>query len=166
MPVERITEIIKDYGEERRAFPIAKGMVAAIGAGALETSRQLADIVRSVVKGPGTPKSLARVFQALRIFINDELQVLEATLNNLASILRPGGRVAIISFHSLEDRLVKHFFNYESKDCICPPVLPVCQCEHRAAYRIITRKPLLPTTDEQSFNSRSRSAKLRVAERI
>jgi 16S rRNA (cytosine1402-N4)-methyltransferase len=166
MSVEGITKIIKDYGEERRAFPIATRMVEAIQANALETSQQLADIVRSVVKGPGTPKSLARVFQALRIFINAELKVLESALNNLASILAPGSRIAVISFHSLEDRLVKHFFNHESKDCICPSDLPVCICEHRAAYRIITRKPILPTPDEQSFNSRARSAKLRVAERV
>ncbi len=166
MSVEEITEIIKNNGEERRAFPIATRMVEAIQENALESSYQLVGIVRSIVRGPQTPKTLARVFQALRIFINDELHILESALYNMASILAPGGRVAVISFHSLEDRIVKHFFSHESKDCICPPALPVCTCEHRASYRIITRRPLLPTPDEQSFNSRSRSAKLRVAERI
>ena len=109
---------------------------------------------------------MARVFQALRIYINGELDNLQAVLDSLPQILEAGRRVVIISYHSLEDRLVKHFFIRESKACLCPPQLPSCQCNHQATLKVVSRKPITPSAKEQAFNPRSRSAKLRVAQRL
>ncbi|MCK4578539.1 MAG: 16S rRNA (cytosine(1402)-N(4))-methyltransferase RsmH [Candidatus Marinimicrobia bacterium] len=162
----QITAILRDYGEERQARRLGRLIHNASKDGNLATSGDLAGVVRSLVKGPAVTKVMARVFQAFRIYINDELSALEQFLDQLAAILQTGGRAVIITFHSLEDRLVKQFFKRESQDCICPPRLPVCQCGHRAAFRVMTRKPLLPSADELAANVRSRSAKMRVAERI
>jgi 16S rRNA (cytosine1402-N4)-methyltransferase len=107
-----------------------------------------------------------RVFQALRIAVNDELAALEEALPQAVRLLRPGGRCAIIAYHSLEDRIVKRFFLNESQDCLCPPGLPTCQCGHKASVKIITRKPIQPSESEITRNNRSRSAKLRIAERL
>jgi 16S rRNA (cytosine1402-N4)-methyltransferase len=107
-----------------------------------------------------------RTFQALRIAVNDELATLEAVLPQVVDILAPSGRLAVISFHSLEDRLVKRFLRRESRDCICPPEMPVCTCGHKATLRLVTRKPIQPTADEVAANPRARSARLRVAERV
>jgi len=106
-----------------------------------------------------------RTFQALRIAVNDELAALEAALPQAVEVLAPGGRLAVISFHSLEDRLVKRFMRRESRDCICPPEAPICTCDHRATLRLITRRPVRPTAEEVAANPRARSARLRVAER-
>ncbi len=107
-----------------------------------------------------------RTFQALRIAVNDELQALQAVLPQAIQALASGGRLAVISFHSLEDRIVKQFFRRESRDCLCPPQQPVCTCGHRASLKEITRRPIVPSEDEMRTNPRSRSARLRIAEKI
>jgi 16S rRNA (cytosine1402-N4)-methyltransferase len=107
-----------------------------------------------------------RTFQALRMHVNDELGSLAGGLRGALDILGPGGRMAVISFHSLEDGLVKRFFAEESRDCLCPPRQPVCTCAHRASLRVLTRKPVRPTAEEVAANPRSRSARLRAAERL
>ena len=160
-----LDEIIQRYGEERRHRAVAQAIHSAAAAGRMTTSGDLAQAVRSVIKGPQVTKSLARVFQAFRIYINDELTTIQTALESLPRLLAVGGRAAIISFHSLEDRMVKHFFLRESKACLCPPKLPTCQCNHQATLKVMTRKPIIPTPDEQALNPRSRTAKLRVAER-
>ena len=160
-----LADILFSFGEDRRSRAIAAAIHAASDE-QLTTSGALARAVRSVVKGPQATKSLARVFQALRIFINDELQTLKNVLDQLATVVESGRRIAIISFHSLEDRIVKQFFARESKDCICPPEIITCQCGHRAAFKVLTRRPIVPGPDEQARNPRSRSAKLRVLERL
>ena len=162
----QLADIIYRYGEERRSRAIARAIRGAAEAGRMLTSGDLAAAVRSVVKGPQATKTLARVFQALRIYINGELDNLQAVLDSLPQILEAGRRVVIISYHSLEDRLVKHFFIRESKACLCPPQLPSCQCNHQATLKVVTRKPITPTAQERAFNPRSRSAKLRVAQRL
>ena len=115
---------------------------------------------------PGGISPATRTFQALRIAVNDELGSLEAALPAALEILRPGGRIAVISFHSLEDRIVKRYFQTEEKGCVCPPELPACVCGRVPQLRILTRHPLVPSEDEQATNPRARSAKLRVAERL
>ncbi|MCH8024448.1 MAG: 16S rRNA (cytosine(1402)-N(4))-methyltransferase RsmH [Candidatus Marinimicrobia bacterium] len=162
----QLADIIYRYGEERRSRAIARAIRGAAEAGRMLTSGDLAATVRSVVKGPQATKTLARVFQALRIYINGELDNLQAVLDSLPQILEAGRRVVIISYHSLEDRLVKHFFIRESKACLCPPQLPSCQCNHQATLKVVSRKPITPSAKEQAFNPRSRSAKLRVAQRL
>jgi 16S rRNA (cytosine1402-N4)-methyltransferase len=107
-----------------------------------------------------------RTFQAIRIAVNDELGGLEKILPTAIEVLKPGGRLAIITFHSLEDRIVKHYFQKESRDCLCPPGQPICTCGHRASIRLVQRKPVIPDKDEVKTNPRSRSAKLRIAEKL
>lgn len=161
---EELTELIWRYGEERHARRIAREICRSRP---LHTTVELAQIVERVVGGqrerihPAT-----RTFQALRIAVNNELRALEEALPAAAESLASGGRLAVISFHSLEDRIVKQFFRRESKDCICPPEQPVCTSNHRATLREITRKPILPSSEEIETNPRARSAKLRVAEKI
>ncbi len=162
----QLADIIYRYGEERRSRAVARAIFGAAEAGRLATSADLAAAVRSVVKGQPVTKTLARVFQALRIYINGELDNLQAALESLPQLLEAGRRVVVISYHSLEDRLVKHFFIRESKACLCPPQIPSCQCNHQATLKVISRKPITPTAEERAFNPRSRSAKLRVAERL
>ncbi len=151
------------YGEERESRRIARAIVAARP---LTTTGELAAVVSSAVRRkergihPAT-----RTFQALRIAVNGELDALSAALPQAISLLRQGGRLAVIAFHSLEDRIVKQFFRREARDCICPPEQPVCTCEHEAALKILTRKPARPSEEEIGRNPRSRSARLRVAER-
>ena len=130
------------------------------------TTFDLVEAVGEIAKGPEKNKTLARVFQAFRIEINDELRTLEAFLGHLPALLVAGGRAAIISFHSLEDRIVKRFLARESVDCICPPKLPVCECGHVASMVALNRKPLTPGAEELAANPRSRSAKLRIMERL
>ncbi len=163
---DEIAGILRQYGEERRAGAIAKAIHAAAAEGSLVTSGALAAAVRTVVWGDQASGTLARVFQAFRIKINDELAVLEKFLPQIPALLASGARAAIISFHSLEDRLVKRFIAAESKDCICPPELPVCRCGHTATVRAVNKKPLTPSPEELDRNPRSRSAKLRIFERL
>lgn len=158
-----LADVLYRYGEERQSRRIAQ---AIVDARPLHTTTELASVIEGTVgrrRGRLHPATLT--FQALRIAVNDELGALETALPQAVGVLAPGGRVAVISFHSLEDRIVKRFMRRESRDCICPPELPVCKCDHRATLRVITRKPIRPTEDEINANPRSRSARLRVAER-
>ena len=160
---DELADLIYRFGEERRSRAIARAIVAARP---LHTTHRLAEVVARAVGGRRGDRlhPATRTFQALRIAVNDELNALRAALPAATSILAPGGRLAVISFHSLEDRIVKEFFRRESRDCICPPEQPVCTCGHRATLHIITPKPITVTSTEAALNPRARSAKLRVAE--
>jgi 16S rRNA (cytosine1402-N4)-methyltransferase len=160
---DELADLIYRFGEERRSRVIARAIVAARP---LRTTHELAEVVARAVGGRRGDRlhPATRTFQALRIAVNDELDVLRAALPAATSVLAPGGRLAVISFHSLEDRIVKEFFRRESRDCICPPEQPVCTCGHRATLHIITPKPITVTSTEAALNPRARSAKLRVAE--
>ena len=163
--VREIERVIREYGEERWARRVAQFIVARRP---LRTTRDLAEAVEAAIPRAAWPRDInvsTRTFQGLRIAVNDELGEIEAGLRAALTTLKPGGRMATISFHSLEDRLVKSFFNVESKDCICPPQQPVCTCGHRATLRIVTRRPVRPSEEEVAGNPRARSARLRVAEK-
>jgi len=163
LPEKELADLIWRYGEERHARRIARAIVAARP---LTTTDRLAQVVARAVGRRGRIHPATRTFQALRIAVNDELGALEEALPQTLELLEAGGRLAVISFHSLEDRLVKRFFQREARDCLCPPESPVCTCGHRAALRIITRKPIRPGPAEVERNPRSRSARLRIAERL
>ena len=163
-----IEKILKEYGEERFAKRIAKAIVNSRKIRPIKTTFQLVDIVKKTVPHKYQHKKIhpaTKTFQALRIAVNDELENFKKTLPQAAELLRPKGRLAVISFHSLEDRIVKDFFRKESKDCICPPEAPICTCGHKRTFKIITKKPITPSQEETFSNPRARSAKLRVAER-
>lgn len=160
--------IIKDYGEDNFARNIAKNIVLARNNGIIKTCGQLVNIIDksipySVKKGGGHPAK--RTFQALRIEVNKELDGLDEFLRKAVDSLKIGGRLAVITFHSLEDRIVKHCFADMATDCVCPPNLPVCVCNHRAKGKLVYKKPILPGKEELEINSRSQSAKLRVFEK-
>ncbi len=162
----RLSKIIYDYGEERHARKIARLICELREEKPIETTGDLVDIIKRAYKGK-TPKHPAtKTFQAIRIEVNRELEVLERAIDKAVNALKPGGRLAVITFHSLEDRLVKNKFKDLSVDCICPPELPVCRCDNKAKVKIITRKPITPNEEELKFNNRSRSSKLRVVERL
>ncbi len=166
LPVEELAALLRKYGEEKRARRIAEAIASARP---LCMTRALAEVIKQAVgRGPRGARihPATRTFQALRIAVNDELGEIEAALPQAVQILAPGGRLVVISFHSLEDRLVKRFMRRESRDCVCPPEIPVCMCEHRATLRVLTRKPIGPSDEEAEANPRSRSARLRIAERI
>jgi len=166
LPERELSDLIRRLGEERWAARIASFIVKRRP---LRTTRDLAGAVEAAVPRGAWPRDIhpaTRTFQALRMAVNDELGSLEKGLKSALSILTPGGRMAAISFHSLEDRTVKSFFIAESKDCLCPPQQPVCTCAHRASLRILTRRPVTPDEEEIRANPRARSAKLRVAERL
>ncbi len=158
-----IANLIWEYGEERFSRRIAKAIVRARP---LQTTTALAAVVAKAVPGRGKIHPATKTFQALRIAVNDELRALESALCQARNVLGPGGRLVVISFHSLEDRIVKKFLQRESRDCVCPPETPRCVCGHQATLRIITRRPVKPAEEEQRTNPRSRSAKLRAAERV
>ena len=166
---EELTKIFREYGEERFASRIAKGIVQYRKSAGIRTTGQLVEIIKSAIPKrfqSGDIHPATRTFQALRIATNEELQSLEEALKGCLEVLETGARIAVVSFHSLEDRIVKNFFKEESKDCICPPTFPVCACDHRARLKILTKKPMLPSPEETKENPRARSAKLRVAEKI
>ena len=163
-----LARILREYGEEPQAWRIAREIVTRRRSRPWERTWELAELIESVVGKPfqrGLPAA-TRCFQALRIAVNDELGELAQGLEAAVPLLRPGGRMAVISFHSLEDRLVKNFFRDEARNCVCPPKLPVCVCDHRARLRILTRKPLRADQAELSINRRAAPAHLRVAERV
>jgi 16S rRNA (cytosine1402-N4)-methyltransferase len=165
LPEEDLTELIRDYGEERYARRIARAIVAARP---LQSTTALQETITRAV--PHTHRErihpATRTFQALRIAVNDELGALERGLPQAVDLLKSGGRLAVISFHSLEDRIVKQFVRREAADCICQPEQPVCTCDHQARLRPVSRKPITASAAEIAHNPRARSAKLRIAERI
>jgi len=164
--VDELTRIFRDYGEERMAAKIARGIVAERTRGPIQTTRQLARIVAGQKGSREKIDPATRVFQALRIEVNQELVALGRFLAAAVARLKPGGRLAVISYHSLEDRIVKDAFRRDSGVCSCPPKLPTCICGARAALRLLTRRPIRPGEAELRRNPRSRSARLRVAEKL
>ncbi len=160
--------IIRDYGEDRFAKNIARHIVAERGKAPIETTGRLSEVVKRAIpmkyqKKSGHPAK--RTFQAIRIELNRELEVLECSLDDMIELLNPGGRLCIITFHSLEDRIVKSAFRRNEDPCTCPPDFPVCVCGNVSKGRIVTKKPILPDEEEQEENTRSKSAKLRIFER-
>jgi len=158
----QLANLLWRYGEEPAARRIARAIVAARP---LRTTSQLAMVVSKAVPGRRHHHKATRTFQALRIAVNRELEHLEAALPQAVKLLAPGGRLAVITFHSLEDRIVKELFRRESRDCLCPPAILECVCGHKATLRLITPRPIRPSQEEIQSNPRSRSAHLRIAER-
>ncbi|MCI9148223.1 MAG: 16S rRNA (cytosine(1402)-N(4))-methyltransferase RsmH [Hungatella sp.] len=160
--------VIRDYGEEKFAKNIAKHIVKAREKGPLRTTGELTEIIRAAI--PARARAVGghpakRTFQALRIEVNQELEVLRNSIDTMIGLLNPGGRLAVITFHSLEDRIVKTKFRENENPCICPPDFPVCVCGRKSMGRVVTRKPVIPTEEEVEENKRSKSSKLRVFER-
>lgn len=160
-----LADIFWRYGEERHSRRLAQAIVARRQQ-PFTTTTDLAAFIEAQTRGRQRIHPATRIFQALRIAVNDELADVEKGVETAVSLLKTGGRLAVISFHSLEDRFVKHYFRQQSKDCICPPSQPVCTCEVQAQLRPITRKVVTAAPEEVAHNPRSRSARLRVAERI
>ena len=162
-----LRHIFREYGEEHAAGRIARAIENARATKAIATTNDLTAIIESVV-GVGSKESLktkVRIFQALRIFVNDELAALSFALTDAINLLNPGGRIVVMSYHSLEDRIVKNIFKLEATDCVCPPAIINCICDHKSKLKITTKRPLMAGSEEISSNVRSRSAKLRVAEK-
>lgn len=166
---EKLEEIIWEYGEERWAKRIAEFIVEERKKKSIDTTFELVETIKKAI-----PKKVRmegshpgkKTFQAIRIEVNRELEVLENSIEMMINLLNPGGRLVIITFHSLEDRIVKDIFKYLFKDCICPPAIPQCMCDKKREIQIITRKPISPTKEEIQENRRSRSAKLRIAQKL
>ncbi|MBO4548116.1 MAG: 16S rRNA (cytosine(1402)-N(4))-methyltransferase RsmH, partial [Abditibacteriota bacterium] len=166
LPEEELANIIYKYGEERLSRVIARAIVRAREESPVTGTKRLADIVEKATafaRRGGRIHPATRTFQALRIAVNGELAHAEQALEQAIEVLAPGGIISVISFHSLEDRIVKNIFRHDSGGCICPPDVPVCVCRPRHILRVITKKPVVPTDDEIRANPRSRSAKLRSA---
>lgn len=165
-PEQELARIFKEYGEERYARSIARKIVQERARGPIATTQQLTDIVGSKLPFQQRIKSFARIFQALRIEVNKELDNLKSLLNQALELLNSAGRLVIISYHSLEDRLVKEFFKNQINPCQCPVELPICACGKKPTMRLVTRGVVRPSTEEIAINPRSRSAKLRAAEKL
>ena len=163
LPQDELADLIYRYGEERASRKIAQAIVKARP---LQTTLELASVVETVLHRKGRIHPATQTFQALRIAVNEELAKVENFLPQAVAGLKSGGRLAIISFHSLEDRIVKEYFRAESRDCICPPKQPVCTCGHKAILKEVTRKPIVPGEAEILENPRARSAKLRIVEKL
>lgn len=163
-----LTQVLKEYGEEKWASRIAKFVVEARKRKPLATTSELIKIIKDAVPASArrTKHPAKKIFQALRIEVNQELTHLEKAIRDSVKWLKSGGRIAIISYHSLEDRVVKKTFDDLAKGCICPPQLPVCRCGREPVLKVLTKKPVRPSEEEIKANRRSRSAKLRVAEKI
>jgi 16S rRNA (cytosine1402-N4)-methyltransferase len=158
--------LIKKYGEDPMAVSVAKAIVKQRSKSDINTTTELRKVISTIVPPRYLNKSLSRIFQALRISVNSELEALAEVLKNFINYLKPGGRMVTISYHSLEDRIVKQAFRKHARNCICPPKLPICQCNQKASLQILTPHPIIPSEEEINANSRSRSAKLRAVERI
>lgn len=166
---KELEKIIRLYGEEKWASRIAKFIVKERKDKDIVTTGELVEVIKRAVPASARrsgPHPAKRTFQAIRIEVNNELNILEDTVKDIVEILDVGGRICIITFHSLEDRIIKNIFKELSVGCICPPEFPVCTCDKEAKLKVITRKPILPSNKEIDINPRARSAKLRVAERI
>ena len=162
-PADELAALLARFGEERQSRRIAAAIIAARP---LHTTTKLVEVIESTATRRGRIHPATRTFQALRIAVNGELDAVERALPQAVGLLAPGGRLVVISFHSLEDRLVKRFFRRESRQCICPPDAPACICDHRASLKLIARKPIRASVEEVAANPRARSARLRIAERI
>ncbi|CCQ98184.1 S-adenosyl-dependent methyltransferase active on membrane-located substrates [[Clostridium] ultunense Esp] len=168
-PEGELTRIIREYGEERFARSIARRIVERRKTAPIATTGELVEVIKEAIPAPARrtgPHPAKRTFQAIRIAVNRELEVLGRALHLAIERLKPGGRIAVISFHSLEDRIVKETFQEYAAGCTCPPDFPVCVCGKEPIVKIITRKPILPSEEEIETNPRARSAKLRVAEKV
>ncbi|MBO5345089.1 MAG: 16S rRNA (cytosine(1402)-N(4))-methyltransferase RsmH [Clostridia bacterium] len=166
---EELTRVIRDYGEEKFARSIARHIVKERMTKPIETTKQLENLILSSVpryRGQDGRSNVQRTFQAIRIEVNQELEVLKEFLDKAVSKLKSGGRLAVISFHSLEDRIVKQKFKELATGCICPPDFPICVCGHKPIVKIVTKHPVEATKEEIEMNSRSSCAKLRVIEKI
>ena len=165
---EELKRILYEYGEERYANAIARSIVRAREDAPIDTTLQLVEVIRSALPAAAKREKqhpAKRSFQAIRIAVNDELGALEPTLRSAVKGLNSGGRLCVITFHSLEDRVVKKTMQALARGCTCPPDFPVCVCGNKPKVRIVSRKPILPGQDEVMDNPRARSAKLRIAER-
>jgi 16S rRNA (cytosine1402-N4)-methyltransferase len=167
--LKELTRVFNDYGDEKNAYRFAKAIVRIREKSPLVTNRDLVETIKATLsekekRKPGHPAR--KIFQALRIEVNQELKVLENVLPDIVECLNDGGRVAIITFHSIEDRIVKQFFKKMEKPCECPSDFPVCTCGKLPLLKIIGKKPIIPDNDELDINARARSSKLRVAEKI
>jgi 16S rRNA (cytosine1402-N4)-methyltransferase len=163
-PVERLTTVFTDYADERRGRALAKEIVRRRLNAPFTISDHFVNAIRAVLGPRSGPSDFARLFQALRIAVNDELESLSAALPAFRDALEPGGRLGVITYHSGEDRIVKHAFREWSRDCVCPPRQPVCTCRGRALGRVLTKKPIVPQPREITANPRARSAQFRVFE--
>lgn len=161
-----LARIFKEYGELPNARALSRALVAERMLDRIERVGQLEAIAQRVIRNHRLHNPMTLVLQALRIAVNDELGRLERALEQWATHLKPGGRIVVISYHSLEDRIVKTFFRFWQQVCICPPSFPVCRCHHKAILKVITSKPVQPTLEEARLHPTTRSARLRVAERI
>ncbi len=162
-------EMIRDYGEEKWASRIAKFIVEARNQGEIKTTYELVDIIKAAIPAKARqdgPHPAKRTFQAIRIEVNNELGIIKKAIEDGVSVMNKGGRMGIITFHSLEDRIVKQTYKELATGCICPPEFPVCRCGNKAKVKLITKKPILPSEGEIEANPRSRSAKLRIIEKI
>lgn len=168
-PEEALADLLYEYGEERYSRRIARAVCRARALEPIESSRQLAEIIEASVPAAyrhGRIHAATRSFQALRIAVNGELARLQQSLDSAVRLLKKGGRIGVISFHSLEDRIVKRFFRDKSRSCTCPPEWPICKCGGIQLLEVITRRPVRPVENEVSANAASRSARLRVAEKV
>ncbi|MDD2680934.1 MAG: 16S rRNA (cytosine(1402)-N(4))-methyltransferase RsmH [Patescibacteria group bacterium] len=168
-PLSELTRIFREFGEEFQAYRLAKEIITVRKRKPIKTTKELVDIILKITPVRFSKSKIhpaTRVFQALRLATNDEFASLKEALEATPKILKVGGRLAVVTFHSGEDRIVKQWLKQESLDCLCPPQAPVCVCGHKALFKPIIRKPLMVSEEELKANPRSRSAKLRVAEKI
>jgi 16S rRNA (cytosine1402-N4)-methyltransferase len=166
-PLDKLTNIFRENAEEESARKIATAICETRKQDRLKTTLELVGlIVRTLPRKKSRIHPATKVFQALRMEVNNELANIRMVLKDITQLLEPGARVAVIAFHSIEDRIIKEFFRHEATQCHCPKEIPVCRCEHRSQYKIITKKPIVPSEEEIIQNFRCRSAKLRVAEKI
>lgn len=163
---KELADLIYEFGEDRLSRVIARAIISARKKNRIKSTLELAEIIKNSIKGRPKHHPATKTFQALRIFVNNELEVLKNTLEQAINSLNTKGRIAVISYHSLEDRIVKHTFKYYTQTCICSKEIPICQCNFEKKLYILSKKPIIPLGIEVESNPRSRSAKLRVAERL